>query len=297
MKYMTVLMSTYNGEAFLEEQLESIFSQDCGEVFVLVRDDGSTDATHEILDRYKGERFCWYTGENMGPAQSFMDLVYHAPESEYYAFADQDDYWYPEKLGAGIRYLRDQTGPALWYCRKRVTNAVLETLGNGKDMYIEPLCTGFSLMKCTVTGCSMEFNRALWEKLQEYHPERIVMHDIWVLLVALCLGTVGSEDRIYMDYRQHGNNCLGRQTSAWRRGVARLRSIPGHVTNRERSEMAAELLRGYGPQLQERDRINLERLVRRRLGDRLRLMASDYFNRESLMDTICIKLLILMGWI
>ena len=297
MKHMTVLLSTYNGERYLEEQLDSIFAQDCGDVFVLARDDGSTDATHAILDRYKGERLEWYTGGNLGPAQSFMDLVYHAPDSAYYAFADQDDYWYPEKLGVGIRFLEEQSGPALWYCRKRITDEVLETLGDGKDMYREPLTTGFSLMKCTVTGCSMSFNRALREKLLEYHPQKIVMHDIWALLVALSLGTVGSVDQVYMDYRQHANNCLGRETSRWRRGLDRIKSIPGHVSNRERSDMAQELLNGYAAQLQERDRIHLERLVRRSFADRMHLIGSDYFNRESLLDTLCIKILILLGWI
>ena len=297
MKHMTVLLSTYNGERYLEEQLDSIFAQDCGNVFVLARDDGSTDATQEILKRYQGDRLEWYTGGNLGPTQSFMDLVYHAPDSEYYAFADQDDYWYPEKLGAGIRYLEAQSEPALWYCRKRITDETLKTLGDGRDMYYEPLRVGFSLMKSTVAGCTMEFNRALRDKLLEYHPQKIVMHDIWVLLVALALGTVGSTDQVYMDYRQHANNCLGGETSRWRRGIDRIKSIPGHISNRERSEMAGELLNGYASQLQEQDRVQLERLVRRGFADRMHLVGSNYFNRESVLDTLCIKILILLGWI
>lgn len=297
MNYMTVLMSTYNGEHYLREQLDSILAQDCGDVFILVRDDGSTDRTTEILEAYKGPQLDWYSGENLRPAQSFMDLVYHAPDSAYYAFADQDDYWYPEKLGAGIRFLKGLDGPGLWFCRKRITDENLETLGNGQDMYRENLTAGYSLMKCTVAGCTMEFNRALRGKLLQYHPKKIVMHDIWVLLVGLLLGTVGSEDKAYMDYRQHGGNYWGGEVSRRKQLMNRIQSIPGHAKNRERSDMARELLQGYGSELSDRDRIHLERLVRKGFSDRLHLIRSDYYNRENFVNTLGIKILILLGWI
>ncbi len=96
MDSIVVLMSTYNGEKYIREQLDSIFNQEGIDVKVVVRDDGSKDTTHAILDEYKKtHELVWYTGENLKSARSFMDLIYQAPESDYYAFADQDDYWDP----------------------------------------------------------------------------------------------------------------------------------------------------------------------------------------------------------
>ena len=102
MKKVLVLMSTYNGEKYLRIQIESILAQKDVCVSLLVRDDGSSDATTLILDEYAKEgKLTWYSGKNIRPAQSFFDLLFNAPESEYIALSDQDDFWLPEKVYKG----------------------------------------------------------------------------------------------------------------------------------------------------------------------------------------------------
>ena len=99
MDKVVVLLSTYNGEKFLEEQLRSLQGQIGVDVTVLVRDDGSTDNTHAILDEWSKNGFLsWYTGPNLGPAKSFLDLLCNAPDADYYAFCDQDDVWHKDKV-------------------------------------------------------------------------------------------------------------------------------------------------------------------------------------------------------
>ena len=106
MKTIQILMSTYNGEKYLKEQLESILTQDCEQfgkaaLTLKVRDDGSQDGTQQILQQYAEkypEIISWYQGENVGVIGSFFDLMKQADVCDYYAFADQDDYWMPEKL-------------------------------------------------------------------------------------------------------------------------------------------------------------------------------------------------------
>ena len=95
MNKILILMSTYNGEKYLSEQLNSLLLQENVNIKILIRDDGSTDNTHKILNFYSSNypNISWYTGENKGPALSFMDLLFNAPESDYYAFCDQDDVW------------------------------------------------------------------------------------------------------------------------------------------------------------------------------------------------------------
>ncbi|MBQ4399872.1 MAG: glycosyltransferase, partial [Alphaproteobacteria bacterium] len=107
MDNVLVLMSTYNGEKYLKTQLDSILAQQGVNVQILVRDDGSSDGTLPILQAYAAQgKLTYYTGPNLKPAKSFMDLIYNAPQADFYAFADQDDYWLPEKLICAVNKLK-----------------------------------------------------------------------------------------------------------------------------------------------------------------------------------------------
>ena len=106
MKKIIVLMSTYNGEKYLQVQLDSILSQENVDLELLVRDDGSTDSTKTILERYQSEgKLTWYSGKNKKPAYSFFDLLGKCKDADYYAFADQDDFWHEDKLINAIKRL------------------------------------------------------------------------------------------------------------------------------------------------------------------------------------------------
>ena len=105
MSTIQVLMSAYNGEKYIGEQIDSILAQDCGnkglaDVKLLIRDDGSSDSTRDILEQYVvnyPSQVSWYHGDNKGVIKSFFDLLDKSvDEAAYYAFADQDDYWMPE---------------------------------------------------------------------------------------------------------------------------------------------------------------------------------------------------------
>ena len=99
MEKITVLLSTYNGERYLVEQLQSLIDQKGVEVELMVRDDGSKDSTTEILDEWQSKKLLtWYKSGNLGPGKSFMHLLQTASPGNYYAFCDQDDVWLPEKL-------------------------------------------------------------------------------------------------------------------------------------------------------------------------------------------------------
>ena len=97
---LIVLLSTYNGEKYLREQLNSLVKQILRPDQILIRDDGSSDATMDIIkyyaDSYKFIKY--YQGENLGAAKSFMELINKAEEADYYALCDQDDVWFEDKL-------------------------------------------------------------------------------------------------------------------------------------------------------------------------------------------------------
>ena len=101
---LIVLMSTYNGEKYLREQLNSLVTQKFKPDQIMIRDDGSNDSTMDIIkyyaDSYKFIKY--YQGENLGPAKSFMELINKAEDADYYALCDQDDVWFDDKLSTAV---------------------------------------------------------------------------------------------------------------------------------------------------------------------------------------------------
>lgn len=245
---LAVLMSTYNGERFLHQQIESILNQACScQVDLFVRDDGSTDATTDILQRYADAgKLQWYSGQNLKSAKSFLDLVRHCPGYDYYAFADQDDCWYPDKLENGVNQIKNCIGPAISCANARLVDAQLQPLG--RNVYRHPPHLDFYSVTCGagIMGCTMVFNRELAQLIQEKPlPQDLVMHDYYLGIVCtLHDGIILFHDGACMDYRQHGNNVVG---SSWRR-IDALKDRIHQLTAKNPhtlDQMADSILRNY----------------------------------------------------
>lgn len=245
MKKVTILLSTFNGEAYLEEQLESIAAQKDVVTDILVRDDGSSDHTHDILNQWQQKKsLTWYQGENVGPARSFMELLRHAGDSCYYAFSDQDDYWLSDKLKAAVDKLESyEKRPALYFCQ---TELVDKDLNRVNSVIIHPRLTfGESLVYQFVGGCTMVMNRALRNIILKYEPMYLSMHDVWIYDVAQAIGAHVVFDHIpHILYRQHGGNVTGQSTSVmteWKHRTGRLVKRDLH----SRSKLAQEISKGF----------------------------------------------------
>jgi glycosyltransferase involved in cell wall biosynthesis len=219
-----VLLSTYNGEAYLRQQLGSVFAQEGVPVSVLARDDGSSDGTLSILTeyaaRYPGRLRILTRPGRLGAMQSFAALM-AASDADYVAFADQDDVSEPEKtavlLGRMLR-LEAESGratPCLVHSDLRVVAKNLEPVadsfwafsnirpGNNRLRHL--------VFRNTVTGCAMICNRALLKRALPI-PADAVMHDHWLALCASVFGRIGVEPRALVLYRQHGENAIGAVT-------------------------------------------------------------------------------------
>lgn len=250
---VNVLMSTYNGEHFLKEQINSILAQQGVDVKLTVRDDGSSDETTSILGEY-GKKINWYVGKNLGPARSFMELLEKAEEADFYAFADQDDYWMANKLKvAADMMFADEKVPALYFSRTQLTDAFL----NPTDIVqTNPLLTfGESLVYEFIPGCTMVMNRRMHDIVIKYRPDYIPMHDVWIYSVAQAVGA-----KIYFDktphilYRQHGNNTIGQGYSRWHEWNRRLKRFRNGEHSRYRR--ALEIKNGYAAIMKE-ENINM----------------------------------------
>ena len=212
---IAVLMSSYNGEKYIEEQIKSILSQTGNfELDLWVRDDGSVDNTIKILEYYQEKgKLRWYSDKNCGPAKSFFDLIYKAKEYDYYAFSDQDDYWYPNKITNAVEKLKkyDSGKKLLYFCNAEYVDSNLKPLG-GKN-YKGSVPTDFysTLLNPGYLGCTMVFNNKLAEVIQNHSmPDVIFMHDEYLARVCVAVGgKVVFDDRAFIKYRQHGDNVIG----------------------------------------------------------------------------------------
>jgi glycosyltransferase involved in cell wall biosynthesis len=312
MKVVQVLMSTYNGEKYLNVQLDSILAQDCDklcgiQVHLLVRDDGSTDRTQEILQEYAARypaQITWYQGENVGVIDSFFDLVAHSDEEAlYYALADQDDYWEPEKLRAGCEYLnqRQQNDkPYLYCCRPRLVDENLQELSS--RIKRPPMRPSFqnALVENVVTGCTIVMNSSLRDMVKANPPQYTVMHDWWFYLVASSFGEIYYDETPHIRYRQHGGNTVGTNVSRYKELKDRVARFKGNRHNI--SNQLKEFLRIYGDtqtgDRQAGDSIALARALvesKKSLAKRVKLVAGGNIYRQRRGDDYIFRLILLSG--
>jgi len=244
MKSVQVLLSTYNGEAFLAEQIRSILQQRDVAVNLRVRDDGSTDKTIEILNDFQQNGALTYSvGDNIKPARSFMTLLQQSDDADFYAFSDQDDFWMNDKLSAAVKQLENNADkPALYFSRTTLADADLKPIG---CVEINPKLTfGESLVYEFVAGCTIVMNRSLRDILANYMPQHLAMHDVWVYSVALAIGaTVIFDPQSHILYRQHAHNAIGQHANFYENWRRRLRRLTHN--EQERYHRACEIKQGF----------------------------------------------------
>lgn len=168
MKSVLVLMSTYNGEKYLREQLDSIFYQKNVEVKVLVRDDGSKDGTINILDEYSKYNHLFYIkSENINWMHSFWVLVNMANGFDYYAFSDQDDIWDEDKLFRAVLKLEKYGNTPVIYCaNQRIVDKDMNILTHTEDTVD---ISNFTILDFLVHGNVFRGCTEVWNiALQQY---------------------------------------------------------------------------------------------------------------------------------
>lgn len=296
MKSVCVLLSTYNGAQYLEEQLNSLINQRGVCLEILVRDDGSTDRTCEILDKWQNQGYLkWYKGKNKGFAMSFMDLVENADSYDYYAFCDQDDIWLPDKLHIAIEKLETLKNENKLYCSNLYAYSDGVNIGHVKRSvphYDKYTC----LVKNIAVGCTIVFSSSLRNIIIRNNPCRIIAHDFWAYQNAMLFGEVIYDNNSYILYRQHSKNLIGAKMTfvdIWKRRISNFlnRKIDG------RSLQAKELLRCHSSFIgnEIRDVINLVADYNNNFMSRIKLFSNKNYTMGNMSNDILLKLKILFG--
>lgn len=215
MPSIAVLLCSYNGGQFLVPQLESILRQHGVKPVIIVSDDGSIDGTQKVLDSFatRYPYVTWRRGPSQGFVRNFFSLINDASvQSEYYALADQDDYWEPNHLARAIKYLAavPASTPALYASRTLLVNERGAVIGMSPAHMREPSFRN-ALINNIASGNTMVFNKAARDLLARLGAHALpVWHD-WALyqVVTACGGRVFYDHHPTVQYRQHAGNAIG----------------------------------------------------------------------------------------
>lgn len=214
-----ILLSTYNGEKYLDDLINSILKQTYKDFVLLVRDDGSTDSTVEKLKKYSLQfpekiKLC-FDAEKLGAARSFLKLI-NVSSSDYIMFCDQDDVWKPTKVEDTSNLFFEMEHkygcelPLLVHTDLEVVDAELNTISYS-FFEKQKLSLDFKIEKLiysnSVTGCTVMINRALVNYTDT--SSDIVMHDWYLALIAAKYGNIAFLPLSTILYRQHDSNTIG----------------------------------------------------------------------------------------
>ena len=232
-----ILLSTYNGEAYLDGLIKSIINQDYHDFRLLIRDDASTDSTTNIIKKYKLKYpnkidLIDTSLDNLGASKSFSLLAAYS-KSNYIMFCDQDDIWMKNKLRLTLNKMQESENnnsnrPILIHSDLTVVNQDLHILSKSFWSFqkINPNRNNISqlLVQNVVTGCTIMINKKLLELILPF-PDGIVMHDWWVALVASVFGCIDFLPSPTIFYRQHNQNSIGASKYGFNKWFDRLLSI------------------------------------------------------------------------
>lgn len=217
-----ILLALHDGADYLEDFAASLSRQTVRDFQMVVFDDASRDGSAELLRELCSRYGIAIAAMASSPVSRGVAGAYGEAlalsDGEYVCLADQDDRWHPEKLETNLARMREaesrhgKTAPLLVHSDLRVCDRDMNVLHPSFFAYqrISPGRHALKdlLVQNSVTGCTAMMNRALAGAIPGF-PAGTVFHDWFIALVAAAFGSIECIPRPLVDYRQHGNNCLG----------------------------------------------------------------------------------------
>jgi glycosyltransferase involved in cell wall biosynthesis len=206
---VTVLLATFNGEKFLEEQLTSLFDQQDVDIEVMANDDGSTDGTLKVLQRWKNSGLIVSISHSnrIGASGAFLTLLQKCEEKQYVAFCDQDDIWKPRKLISQVESL-DGDYPQLVFSRRFYIDEQNKAFGISPSISKE-ISFGNALIENIAHGNTQLLNASAVRVVNTSAVIDIGNYDSWTNLLINAVGKCKIIDEPLVLYRVHKNNAVG----------------------------------------------------------------------------------------
>jgi glycosyltransferase involved in cell wall biosynthesis len=217
---VAILMCTYNGEDFLEEQLDSVEVQDYKNWTLYVNDDGSKDRTLSILKAYQkkwgSKKLLIRKGPRKGFCQNFLQIICDKKiNADLYFLCDQDDVWMPHKLSHTIKKIAklDPTKPLLYCARTTYVSSDAKRILGQSDLFLKTPSFKNAIVQSIAGGNTMAFNNPLRANAQKYSGCDVVSHDWWLyILNELKGGKTLYDNESTILYRQHARSLIGANT-------------------------------------------------------------------------------------
>jgi glycosyltransferase involved in cell wall biosynthesis len=214
---VAVLMPTFNGERFLEEQLTSLLNQEGIDLKVYIRDDASTDRTIQILNKYSDNFDITFSDKNTGTSASLLELLRKIDDFDYLAFCDQDDVWTANHLIEGVQELR-QVGDerfALYFPLYNLIDSKSKITGKRNPI----LNIGYTnaLVENPIIGCGIILNKEAANTIKKFNLSSNYFLDHQIYFIGALVGEIIQGSKYTVNYRIHHNNQVGIRT-----GVASL---------------------------------------------------------------------------
>jgi len=243
-----IIMATYNGQDFIEEQIDSIINQTHKNIHLFIRDDGSKDDTLKIINKkiaeYPDKITLINSNDRLGVIGNFSALLKEV-SGDYIMFSDQDDVWLPQKIDATLKKMKTAEAmlkdnlPILVHTDLKVVDRNLDILNPSfwnytrlapkKGQFLHQL-----LMQGVVTGCTMMINKPLADLVYPI-PNEVIMHDWWIALVAAAFGKIDHVNAPTMLYRQHGKNQVGAKKESFLRAIVQAVKQPSEHAKKAES--------------------------------------------------------------
>lgn len=295
-----ILISTYNGEKYFKDQIESIIKGDFESYEIFVRDDNSTDNTLNIASEFQNSaKLKIIQGSNIGVIKSFFELLKFSDDAAFYAFSDQDDAWYPDKLTRAVESLGSlpEDKPAMFFSRMDIVNENLMHMTYSNIPLHKP-CLQNALVENIATGATVIINKAARDLILTKLPDFCIMHDWWVYLVVSAFGNIVYDEKPLIKYRQHGSNVVGYKVGFLNSFISRLKRF-NKQDHKQISKQVQEFYDIFGDKLDtEKKQLVIDFLYSRStFFKRLKYAVTCRVYRQSGIDNFIFKILIILNLI
>ena len=207
-KKVAVILSTYNGEKYVKNQIDSILNQTYKNIEIYVRDDGSKDKTIDVLKEYEKQgKIKLYPRENVGFIKSFFECLSFCDNADYYAFCDQDDEWFPEKIERAIKFLKekDDKKPLLYFADYDFYDDNMQFIAHSKSHKKGPSFRN-AIVDCITLGINIVINKKARDIMVNSKIEKSCGHDWTAYMICSGMGEVIYDKVPTLKYRRTGKN-------------------------------------------------------------------------------------------
>lgn len=266
-KRVQILLSTYNGEKYLSEQLNSLLQQSYSNIHILIRDDGSKDKTISILKNYQikfPQKIQIILDKNVGVIKSFFKLIEISKNDyDFYFFCDQDDFWEKDKIEKAIEKIEEEKEEkCIGYCSNlKLVDENLIFIKFAYSRILKPNILN-SFLENIVTGCTYACNKNLFlkikEKVKTIDTQKIPMHDHYFYFLTCLYGKLIYDQKSYILYRQHSTNVIGMKGKSF---FKRMKKVLFNKKKSIRLLFLQEILLKFSLELKEEERKYLQEIL------------------------------------